>query len=104
MGNPIRPHGTVDCVEGVPGDGVQVFVDFTGEVEGSVKPACVSRALYRCYPQQPPQGADAAGMADLSSMVGRTVLIGTPVRWDGGHTLLQAPRGATTSAASQRIR
>ena len=105
MGNPIRPRGTVDCAEGVPGGGVQVFVDFTGEVEGSVKPACVARALYRCYPQQPPQESRCPrGWRDLSSMVGRTVLIGTPVRWDGGHTLLQAPRGATTSAASQRIR
>ena len=61
MGSPIRPHGTVDCVEEVPGDGVQVFVDFTVEVEGSVKPACVSRAIYRCYPQQPPQGSRCRG-------------------------------------------
>ena len=51
MGSPIRLHGTVDCVEDVPGDGVQVSVDFTVEVEGSVNPACVARALYRCYPQ-----------------------------------------------------
>jgi hypothetical protein len=34
VGSPIRPHGTVDCVEEVPGDGVQVFVDFTVEVGG----------------------------------------------------------------------
>ena len=34
VGSPIRPHGTVDCLEDVPGDGVQDFVDFTVEVEG----------------------------------------------------------------------
>ena len=49
VGSPIRLHGTVDSVEDVPGDGVQVSVDFTVEVEGSAKPACVARALYRYY-------------------------------------------------------
>ena len=47
----IRLHGRVDSVEDVPGDGVQVSLDFTVEVEGSAKPACVARALYRYYPQ-----------------------------------------------------
>ncbi len=51
VGSPIRLHGAVDSVEDVPGDGVQVSVDFTVEVEGSAKPACVARALYRYYPQ-----------------------------------------------------
>ena len=51
VGSQIRLHGTVDSVEDVPGNGVQVSVDFTVEVEGSAKPACVARALYRYYPQ-----------------------------------------------------
>jgi acyl dehydratase len=51
VGSPIRLHGTVDSVEDVPGDGVQVSVDFTVEAEGSPKPACVARALYRYYPR-----------------------------------------------------
>jgi acyl dehydratase len=51
VGSPIRLHCTVDSVEDVPGDGVQLTVDFTVEVEGSAKPACVARALYRYYPQ-----------------------------------------------------
>lgn len=51
VGTPIRLHATVDSVEDVPGDGVQVAVDFTVEVEGSAKPACVARALYRYYAQ-----------------------------------------------------
>ena len=50
VGSPIRLHGAVDSVEDVPGDGVQVSVDFRVEVEGSPKPACVARALYRYYP------------------------------------------------------
>ena len=31
------------------GDGVQVTVDFTVEIEGSAKPACVARGIYRHY-------------------------------------------------------
>ena len=33
----------------MPGDGVQVTFDFTVEVEGSEKPACIARAVYRYY-------------------------------------------------------
>ena len=51
VGSLICLHGTVDSVEDVSGDGVQVCVDFTVEVEGSAKPACVARAVYRYYPQ-----------------------------------------------------
>ena len=50
VGSRIRLHGTVDSVEDVPGDGVQLAVDFTVKVEGSTRPACVARALYRYYP------------------------------------------------------
>jgi acyl dehydratase len=50
VGSRVRLHGTVDSVEDVPGEGVQLAVDFTVEVEGSTRPACVARALYRYYP------------------------------------------------------
>jgi hypothetical protein len=36
-------------VEDVPGDGVQMAVDLTVEVDASPKPACLARALYRHY-------------------------------------------------------
>ena len=49
VGSRIRLHATVVSVEDVPGDGVQVSLDFTVEVEGSDKPACIARALYRYY-------------------------------------------------------
>ena len=49
VGAKIRLLGTVESVEDVPGDGVQLTVDFTVEIEGSAKPACVARAVYRHY-------------------------------------------------------
>ncbi|MGI5499896.1 MaoC family dehydratase [Lentzea sp. CA-135723] len=49
VGAKIRLTGKVDTVEDVPGDGVQLTVDFTVEIEGSPKPACVARAVYRHY-------------------------------------------------------
>jgi acyl dehydratase len=49
VGSRIRLHGAVVSVEDVPGNGVQVTLDFTVEVEGSEKPACVARAAYRYY-------------------------------------------------------
>ncbi|SES30844.1 MaoC family dehydratase [Lentzea albida] len=49
VGAKIRLRGTVASVEDVPGDGVQLTVDFTVEIEGSAKPACVARAVYRHY-------------------------------------------------------
>jgi acyl dehydratase len=50
VGSLIRLHGTVDSVEDVPGDGVQLALDFTVEVQGAAKPGCVARAVYRYYP------------------------------------------------------
>ncbi|SFR25785.1 Acyl dehydratase [Lentzea waywayandensis] len=49
VGAKIRLLGQVESVEDVPGDGVQLTVDFTVEIEGSAKPACVARAVYRHY-------------------------------------------------------
>ena len=49
VGSRIRLHGSVSSVDDAPGDGVQVHVDFTVEVEGSPKPACVAQAVYRYY-------------------------------------------------------
>ncbi|MEU3642324.1 MaoC family dehydratase [Lentzea sp. NPDC034063] len=49
VGSKIRLLGRVESVEDVPGDGVQLTVDFTVEIEGSAKPACVARAVYRHY-------------------------------------------------------
>jgi acyl dehydratase len=48
-GSRIRLHGSVASVDDVPGDGVQVRLDFTVEVEGAQKPACIAQALYRYY-------------------------------------------------------
>jgi acyl dehydratase len=49
VGGKIRLLGTVDSVEDVPGDGVQMALTFTVEIEGGSKPACVAKALYRHY-------------------------------------------------------
>jgi acyl dehydratase len=48
VGAKIRLTGKVAEVEDVPG-GVQVSVDFTVEIDGSAKPACVAQAVYRFY-------------------------------------------------------
>ena len=49
VGAKIRLTGQVGAVEDVAGDGVQMELDFTVEIDGSDKPACVGRALYRHY-------------------------------------------------------
>ncbi|MBU6534996.1 MaoC family dehydratase [Streptomyces mayonensis] len=49
VGAKIRLHGVVDSVEEVKGNGVQMGLSFTVEVEGSAKPACVAQAVYRHY-------------------------------------------------------
>ena len=48
VGSRIRLHATVGAVDEITG-GVQVTLDLTVEVEGSEKPACIARALYRYY-------------------------------------------------------
>ena len=49
VGAKIRLKGQVASVDEVAGNGVQVTVDFTVEIEGSDKPACVARGIYRHY-------------------------------------------------------
>ncbi|AGL16668.1 MaoC family dehydratase [Actinoplanes sp. N902-109] len=49
VGTKIRLAGRVAGVEEVAGDGVQLALDFTVEIDGGAKPACVARAIYRQY-------------------------------------------------------
>ncbi|GAA1296157.1 MaoC family dehydratase [Saccharothrix xinjiangensis] len=49
VGGKVRLAGRVASVDEVPGNGVQMALDFTVEVDGSDKPACVARAVYRHY-------------------------------------------------------
>jgi acyl dehydratase len=49
VGAKIRLAGRVAGVDEVPGDGVQLALDFTVEIDGGDKPACVARAIYRQY-------------------------------------------------------
>ncbi len=49
VGAKIRLKGQVVSADEVAGDGVQVTIDFTVEIEGSEKPACVARGVYRHY-------------------------------------------------------
>ncbi|MBB2741661.1 UNVERIFIED_ORG: acyl dehydratase [Microbispora rosea subsp. rosea] len=49
VGGRIRLAAAVASVEDVPGDGVQMLLDFTVETDGSAKPACVARVIYRHY-------------------------------------------------------
>ncbi|MDA8271997.1 MAG: MaoC family dehydratase [Actinomycetota bacterium] len=49
VGSKIRLKVGVDLVEDVPGNGVQMTMDFTVEIEGSTKPACAAQVLYRHY-------------------------------------------------------
>ena len=49
VGSKIRLAARVAGVEPVAGDGVQMALDFTVEIDGVEKPACVARAIYRQY-------------------------------------------------------
>ncbi|MGI5158447.1 MaoC family dehydratase [Microbispora sp. CA-102843] len=49
VGGKIRLAAVVVSVEDVPRDGVQMLLDFTVETDGSAKPACVARVIYRHY-------------------------------------------------------
>ncbi len=49
VGARVRLGAIVASVEEVPGDGVQMHLDFKVEIEGSDRPACVARAIYRHY-------------------------------------------------------
>jgi len=48
VGSKIRLNATVVSVEDVPG-GTQSTFDFTVEIDGVAKPACVARTVYRQY-------------------------------------------------------
>ncbi len=50
VGAKIRLAGRLAEVTDVAGGGVQVLADFTVEVDGGTKPACVAQAVYRFYP------------------------------------------------------
>lgn len=49
VGTKIRAGAVVAAVDDLPGTGVQLTVDVTVEADGSDKPACVARAVYRYY-------------------------------------------------------
>ncbi|WP_084965202.1 MaoC family dehydratase [Thermoactinospora rubra] len=49
VGAKIRLRGAVAGVAEVKGNGVEMTLDFTVEVEGGDKPACVAQAVYRHY-------------------------------------------------------
>jgi len=48
-GSRLRLVVVLASVEEVPGDGVQIAIDGTIEIEGAAKPACVVRMLTRAY-------------------------------------------------------
>jgi acyl dehydratase len=50
VGTKIRLAGRLASVTDVKGGGVEVLADFTVEVDGKDKPACVAQAVYRYYP------------------------------------------------------
>ncbi len=50
VGAKIRLAGRLVSVTDVKGGGVEVVADFTVEVDGSPKPACVAQAVHRYYP------------------------------------------------------
>ena len=49
VGSKIRLAARVATVEDVAGNGVQLTLDFTVEIDGVAKPACVARVVYRQY-------------------------------------------------------
>lgn len=49
VGAKIRLHGTVGDVTEVKGNGVEMTLDFTVEIDGTDKPACIAQAVYRHY-------------------------------------------------------
>jgi acyl dehydratase len=49
VGSRIRLAAALGAVEDAGVNAVQVVADFTIEVEGGAKPACVAQAIYRYY-------------------------------------------------------
>jgi acyl dehydratase len=50
VGGKIRLAARLGEVEDVSGGGVELLADFTVEIDGRDKPACVAQAVYRYYP------------------------------------------------------
>jgi acyl dehydratase len=49
VGARIRLHGIVESVDEVRGNGVEMRLAFTVEIDGSEKPACAAQAILRHY-------------------------------------------------------
>ncbi len=49
VGSRVRLNGRLGSVESVGTNAVQLIADFSVELEGSDKPACVAQAVYRYY-------------------------------------------------------
>ncbi|WP_326709837.1 MULTISPECIES: MaoC family dehydratase [unclassified Streptomyces] len=49
VGAKVCLHGVVDSVEDVKGNGVEMRLAFTIEIDGADKPACVAQAIFRHY-------------------------------------------------------
>ncbi|TAN22369.1 MAG: MaoC family dehydratase [Actinomycetota bacterium] len=49
VGSKVRLLAHVTSVEDVKGNGVQMAMNFTVEIDGSDKPACVAQVIYRHY-------------------------------------------------------
>lgn len=50
VGSRIRLAGRIASAEEAGGGAVQLTMDFTIEVDGGSKPACIAQAVYRYYP------------------------------------------------------
>jgi len=49
VGSNLRLGAQLDKIEELPGNGAQVYMTFTFEVEGAPKPACVAEIIFRYY-------------------------------------------------------
>jgi acyl dehydratase len=49
VGSNLRLGAELTKIEDLPGDGAQVYMTFTFEIEGSEKPACVAEIIFRYY-------------------------------------------------------
>jgi acyl dehydratase len=49
VGSRIRLGAELTKLEELPGNGAQVYMTFTFEIEGSEKPACVAEIIFRYY-------------------------------------------------------
>jgi acyl dehydratase len=49
VGSNLRLGAELTKIEELPGNGAQVYMTFTFEIEGSEKPACVAEIIFRYY-------------------------------------------------------